>query len=84
MDNETKVTIRGLEIQNEAKAKELVSAYARISDLESEISNLTGTDETYVTPEDQIAFITKIADSSSKFAKEAQDILASIESQQNA
>lgn len=84
MESEIKAAIRGLEAQNEAKAKELVSAYARIANLENEVSSLTGADESYVTPEDQIAFITKIANSSSKFAKEAQDILANIDVQQDA
>lgn len=79
MDVATEQTIRFLESQNSTKAEELVRAYQRIADLETQISDATGVDSTYVAPEAQIDFIRKVAESRTKFAKEAQDILASID-----
>jgi len=84
MDVATEQTIRFLESQNSTKAEELVRAYQRIADLESQISDSSGTDSTYVSTESQVDFIRKIADSRTKFAKEAQDIIASIDSGNNA
>jgi adenylylsulfate kinase-like enzyme len=75
MDNNIRTVLRSLELQNESKAQELAVAYSRIADLENQIGDLTGTDASYVAPEDQTAFIRKIAESSSKFSKEAQDII---------
>jgi len=75
MDNNIRTILRSLELQNESKAQELAVAYSRIADLENQIGDLTGSDSSYVTPEDQVSFIQKIAESSSKFAKEAQDII---------
>ena len=72
--------IRFLETQNENKAQELVIAYQRISDLEQQVSDLSGTDASYASPESQLDFIKKVADSRTKFSKEAQDILASLNS----
>ena len=79
MDNEIRRLIRSLELQNEAKAQELAIAYQRIANLEQQATDLTGADVSYVGPESQIDFIRKIADSSSKFAKEAQDIIDTID-----
>ena len=84
MDVATEQTIRFLESQNSTKAEELVRAYQRIADLESQISDSSGTDSTYVSTESQVDFIRKIADSRTKFAKEAQDIIASIDLGNNA
>lgn len=84
MDVATEQTIRFLESQNSTKAEELVRAYQRIADLESQISDSSETDSTYVSTESQVDFIRKIADSRTKFAKEAQDIIASIDSGNNA
>ena len=75
MDNDIRRVLRSLELQNEAKTQDLSIAYQRIADLEQQVADLTGSDASYVAPEDQVAFIRKIADSSSKFAKEAQDII---------
>jgi len=72
--------LRSLELQNEAKTQELAIAYEKIANFEKQVADLTGPDTSYVTPEDQVAFIQKIADSSSKFSKEAQDILDAIQS----
>lgn len=79
MDNRDRATLRTLELQNEAKARDLSIAYQRIADLEQQVADLTGTDASYIAPEDQITFIRKVADSSSKFAKEAQDIIDSLD-----
>jgi hypothetical protein len=78
MDNETRAVLRSLELQNEAKAQDLSIAYQKIANLEQQVADLTGPDSTYVSPETQIDFIRKIAGSSSKFAKEAQDIIDSV------
>lgn len=79
MDNNTKASIRFLEIQNENKAQELTVAYARITNLENQVNDLQGPDNTYVSNESQVDFIRKIAESRTKFAKEAQDIIAAID-----
>jgi hypothetical protein len=75
MDNETKAIIRTLELGNESKAQELSIAYQRIVNLEQQVADLTGSDLAYDANESQIDFIKRIAASSSKFAKEAQDII---------
>jgi hypothetical protein len=80
MDVATEQTIRLLEAQNHSKAEELVRAYQRISDLESTVDELSGTDSTYVGPETQIDFIRKVAGSRTKFANEAQDIIDGLDS----
>jgi hypothetical protein len=79
MDNNIRTILRSLELQNESKAQELAVAYGRIADLESQLEGLTGTDASYTAPEDQVAFIRKVADSSSKFSKEAQDIIDALD-----
>jgi len=79
MDNDIKTSIRFLEVQNETKAEELTRTYQRITDLETQVADLTNSDSTYVSPEAQVDFIRKIAESSSKFAKEAQDIIDAID-----
>ena len=82
MDNEATSIIRRLELEGQAKSQDLVAANSRINDLEAsvtdlqkQISDLTGSDPDYLSNESQIDFITKIAASKSKFAKEAQDII---------
>lgn len=82
MDVGTEQTIRFLESQNSTKAEELVRAYQRIADLEAQVSDSSGTDSTYVTPESQIDFIRKVAESRTKFSKEAQDIVDAIDATQ--
>jgi len=85
-DNEVINTIRNLELQNEAKAQNLTSAYQQIAtleerlrDLSNQIADLTNVDTSYVGNESQIDFIKKIAASRTKFAKEAQDIVDAVE-----
>lgn len=79
MDNQTLSLIRSLESRNQASAQEALVARQRIIDLENQIKELTSTDESYVGPETEIEFIRKVAESKSKFAKEAQDILNAID-----
>jgi len=80
MDNETRSLLRSLELQNEAKAQDLSIAYQRIADLEQQLSDLSGPNSGSVdsTTETQIQFIQRIAESRTKFAKEAQDIISAI------
>jgi len=92
MDNEVRSILRSLELQNEAKAQDVSNAYQTIATLEDQVSKLEGEivnlnqqlgeletpDTTYVASEPQTAFLQKVADSKSKFAKEAEDILASL------
>ena len=79
MDNQDLITLRVLELDNQAKSQDLSAAYQRIANLEQQVADLTGTDSTYTAPEDQVTFIRKIAASTSKFAKEAQDIINAID-----
>jgi hypothetical protein len=67
--------IRTLELKNQEQSQNLSIARQRITNLEQQVADLTGSDSTYTQPEAQIEFIRKIAASSSKFAKEAQDII---------
>jgi hypothetical protein len=82
MDNEVRAALRSLELQNESKGQELSMAKQKIASLEqdkidllSEIESLTSDDPTYVSNETQIEFIRKVAESRTKFAKEAKDIV---------
>lgn len=79
MDNEIRAVLRSLELQNEAKTQDLSIAYQRIAELEQEVESLTVTDSSYVSPESQVDFIRKVAESRTKFAKEAQDIIDAID-----
>lgn len=80
MDNEIRAVLRRLELKAEAKTQDLSIAYRRIAELEQEIEGLTITDSSYVSPESQVDFIRKVAESRTKFAKEAQDIINAIDS----
>lgn len=82
MDNEVRAALRSLELQNEAKGQELSMAKQKIESLEQdkfnltiEINNLVSDDPTYVSNESQIDFIRKVAESRTKFAKEAKDLI---------
>ena len=79
MDNEIRAILRSLELQNEAKTQDLSIAYQRIANLEQEVADLTNADASYVTSETQVDFIRKVAESRTKFAKEAQDIIDAID-----
>jgi beta-lactamase class D len=80
MDNETRGLLRSLELQNEAKSQDLSIAYQRIADLEQQVSDLSGPSAGSIdfTTETQIQFIQRIAESRTKFAKEAQTIIDAI------
>jgi len=71
--------LRTLELHNEAVSQDLSIAYQRIADFEQTIADLSGTDSTYVAPEAQVDFIRKVAASRTKFSKEAQDIIDTID-----
>jgi hypothetical protein len=75
--------IRPLEIQLESTSQDLAIAQQRIARLEVELENVVGSDPTYVSNESQLDFIRKVADSRTKFAKEAQDIIAAIDGDSN-
>jgi len=79
MDNEIRAILRSLELQNEAKTQDLSIAYQRIANLEQEVADLTNADASYVTSETQVDFIRKVAESRTKFAKEAQGIIDAID-----
>lgn len=80
MDNKILAILRRLELGNEAKTQDLSIAERRIAALEQEIAELTGSDSSYVSTESQIDFIRKVAESRTKFAKEARDIIDAIDS----
>lgn len=75
---------RSLEIELESKLQDISIANQKIARLESEIADLTNTDSTYVSNESQIDFIRKVAESRTKFAQEAKDIIATIDGGNNA
>lgn len=79
MDNEIRAILRRLELDNEAKTQNLSIAHQKIANLEQEIASLTVADSSYVSAESQIDFIRKVAESRTKFAKEAQDIIDAID-----
>jgi beta-lactamase class D len=80
MDNAFKSIINLLELQNEAVSQDLTIANKRIADLEQQVLDLSGPNDGSVemSTETQTEFIQRIADSRTKFAKEAQDIIAAI------
>ena len=83
MDGETRSALRLLELQNEAKSQEISIAYQTIANLESRVAELSGPETEFVanaSNEGQIDFIRKVAESRTKFAKEAQSIIDAIES----
>jgi hypothetical protein len=77
MDDETKSILRSLELQNESKDQNLSIAYQSIANLEQQIAALSDTSSGSVdiSTETQTDFIRRIAESRTKFAKEAQDII---------
>lgn len=79
MDNEIRAILRRLELDNEAKTQNLSIAHQKIANLEQEIASLTVADSSYVSAESQIDFIRKVAESRTKFAKEAQDIIDAVD-----
>lgn len=84
MDNQTRRVIRGLELENEAKAQDLSIAHQRIIDLEQKLEELSGPEDGSVdaSSESQVDFIRRIAASRTKFAQEAQDIVNTIDAAQ--
>lgn len=79
MNNEIRSKLRSLELQNEDKAQNLSIAYQRIAELEQQVADLTGIDSSYTSTASQIDFIKKVAQSRTKFSKEAQDIVDAVE-----
>ena len=84
MDNETKQAIRILENEREAKSQALDAANLRIKQLELQVKDLNGPDNGSVDAlnESQIDFIRRVAESRTKFAQEAKDIVALIDQEQ--
>lgn len=82
MDNESRSIIRSLEVQNEALGQDLAIANQKALVLEQQVADLLGFDDG--TPiESQIDFIRKVAESRTKFAKEAQAIVAAVDAASN-
>ena len=79
MDNEIRAILRRLELDNEAKTQNLSIAHQRIANLEQELAEITTPDSSYVSTASQVDFIRKVAESRTKFAKEAQDIIDAID-----
>ena len=77
MDNEIRSILRSLELQIEAKSQDLSIAYQRIASLEQQVAELSDPNNGSVaaSTETQVEFIRRIADSRTKFSKEAQDII---------
>ena len=77
MDNETRSILRSLELQNESKAQDLSVAYQRIAGLEQQVTELSDPNNgsVDVSTETQVDFIRRVAESRTKFSKEAQDII---------
>lgn len=84
MDNETKQAIRILENEREAKSQALDAANLRIEQLERQVNDLSGPDNGSVdtSNESQIDFIRRVAESRTKFAQEAKDIVTLIDQEQ--
>jgi len=84
MDNETKQAIRILENEREAKSQALDAANLRIEQLERQVNDLSGPDNgsVDVSNESQIDFIRRVAESRTKFAQEAKDIVTLIDQEQ--
>jgi cell division protein FtsB len=82
MDNEARAILRSLELQNEAKSQDLSVAYQRIANLEQQVADLSDPNNGSVdaTTETQVDFIRRIAESRTKFSKEAQQIIDAIDS----
>ena len=81
MDNESRTLMRTLELQHESTAQDLSIAYQRIAVLEQQIAELSGPDNASVdaSSETQVDFIRRVAESRTKFSKEAQDIIDAID-----
>lgn len=75
MTKDLSARIKALVSKSENKAQELLIANQRIEYLEKKLANADGPDESVET---QIAFINQVANSRTKFAKEAQELLDSI------
>jgi hypothetical protein len=73
MADDVHAILRSLEIQNESKAQEIAIANQKIEKLQMQLADSQGLDAN--PDESEFDFIKKIADSKSKFSKEAQDIL---------
>ena len=75
--------LRSLEIELESKIQDIGILNQKVARLEGEIVDLTSSDFNYVSNESQLDFIRKVANSRTKFAKEAQDIIAAIDEGSN-
>jgi hypothetical protein len=76
--------IRSLELSNQSLFQDLSLAKQRVAQLEQQVADLLGPEDASVDTsfETQIEFIRRVADSRTKFAKEAQEIINSVESGQ--
>jgi len=85
MESDPTSIVRLLELENEARSQELAIAYQRIASLEDQVNALLGPIDGSVDPsvESPIDFIRRVAESRTKFAKEAQDIIDAIDNPPN-